>query len=98
MDTSGITLDPSKWWIKSFNYLGLNSHLKSTPKHSIEVAKANMRFKKKAQRLEKRNVNIHKFEDRLAQCRDNLRSKMFEFQKAKKDFKNMASESKAAMK
>ena len=57
-----------------------------------------MRFKKKAQRLEKRNVNIHKFEDRLAQCRENLRSKMFEFQRAKKDFKNMASESKAAMK
>ena len=57
-----------------------------------------MRFRKKAQRLERRNVSIHKFEDRLAKCRDNLRSKMFEFQKAKKEFKNMASESKAAMK
>ena len=50
------------------------------------------------QRLEKRNVNINKFEDRLTKCRDNLRSKMFEFQRAKKEFKNMASESKAAMK
>ena len=91
-------VDPSKWWIKSFKYVGLNSDLKSTPKHSIEVAKVNMRFRKKAQRLERRNVSIHKFEDRLAKCRDNLRSKMFEFQKAKKEVKNMASESKAAMK
>ena len=91
-------VDPSKWWIKSFNYLGLNTQLKSTPKHSIEVAKVNMRFKKRAQRLENRNVNIHKFEDRLAKCRDNLRSKMFEFHRAKKEFKNMARESKVAMK
>jgi len=57
-----------------------------------------MRFKKRAQRLENRNVNIHKFEDRLAKCRDNLRSKMFEFHRAKKEFKNMARESKVAMK
>ena len=91
-------VDPSKWWIKSFKYLGLNSHLKSTPNHSIEVAKANMQFKKKAQRLEKRNVQIHKFEDRLAKCRDNLRLKMFEFQKAKKELRNMANDSKEAMK
>ena len=91
-------VDPSKWWIKSFKYLGLNSHLKSTPNHSIEVAKANMQFKKKAQRLEKRNVKIHKFEDRLAKCRDNLRSKMFEFQKAKKELRNMANDSREAMK
>ena len=91
-------VDPSKWWIKSFKYLGLNSDLKLTPTHSIEVARVNMRFKKRAKRLELRNVNIHKFEDRLTKYRDNLRSKMFEFQSAKKEFKNMARESKAAMK
>ena len=57
-----------------------------------------MKFKKRAQRLEDKNVSIHKFEERLAKCRDNLRSKMFEFQRAKKEFKNMASESRVAMK
>ena len=56
-----------------------------------------MQFNNKAQRLEKRNVHIHKFEDRLAKCRDNLRSKMFEFQKAKKELRNMANDSKEAM-
>jgi stearoyl-CoA desaturase (delta-9 desaturase) len=91
-------VDPSKWWIQSFKYLGLNSELKSTPNHSIEVAKMNMRFKKRAQRLERRNVNIHKFEDRLKKYRENLRSKMFEIQRAKKELKKMAKDSKLAMK
>ena len=91
-------VDPSKWWIQSFKYLGLNSELKSTPKHSIEVAKMNMRFKKRAQRLERRNVNIHKFEDRLKKYREKLRSKMFEIQRAKKELKKMAKDSKLAMK
>ena len=62
-------MDPSKWWIQSFKYLGLNSDLKSTPKHSIEIAKVNMRFKKRADRLQRRNVNIHRFEDRLTRCK-----------------------------
>ena len=91
-------VDPSKWWIQSFKYLGLNSELKSTPNHSIEVAKMNMRFKKRAQRLERRNVNIHKFEERLKKYRENLRSKMFEIQRAKKELKKMAKDSKLAMK
>ena len=91
-------VDPSKWWIQSFKYLGLNSELKSTAKHSIEVAKMNMRFKKRAQILERRNVNIHKFEDRLKKYREKLRSKMFEIQRAKKELKKMAKDSKLAMK
>ena len=44
-------VDPSKWWIKSFNIIGLNLNLKSTPKHSIEVAKLNMKFKKSSDKL-----------------------------------------------
>ena len=91
-------MDPSKWWIQSFKYLGLNSDLKSTPKHSIEIAKVNMRFKKRADRLQRRNVNIHRFEDRLTKCKENLRAKMYEIQKAKRDIKKMAKESKIAMK
>ena len=91
-------MDPSKWWIQSFKYLGLNSDLKSTPKHSIEIAKVNMRFKKRADRLQRRNVNIHRFEDRLTKCKENLRAKMYEIQKAKRDIKKMAKESKIVMK
>ena len=91
-------MDPSKWWIQSFRYLGLNSDLKSTPKHSIEIAKVNMRFKKRADRLQQRNVNIHRFEDRLAKCKENLRAKMYEVQKAKREIKKMAKDSKIAMK
>ena len=91
-------MDPSKWWIQSFKYLGLNSDLKSTPKHSIEIAKVNMRFKKRADRLQRRNVNIHRFEDRLTKCKENLRAKMYEIQKAKRDIKKMAKDSKITMK
>ena len=91
-------MDPSKWWIQSFKYLGLNTDLKSTPKHSIEIAKVNMRFKKRAYRLQQRNVNIHRFEDRLTKCKENLRAKMYEVQKAKKEIKKMAKDSKIAMK
>ena len=91
-------MDPSKWWIQSFKYLGLNSDLKSTPKHSIEIAKVNMRFKKRADRLQRRNVNIHRFEDRLTKCKENLRAKMYEIQKAKRDIKKMAKDSKIVMK
>ena len=91
-------MDPSKWWIQSFKYLGLNTDLKSTPKHSIEIAKVNMRFKKRADRLQRRNVNIHIFEDRLTKCKENLRAKMYEVQKAKREIKKMAKDSKIAMK
>ena len=91
-------MDPSKWWIQSFKYLGLNSDLKSTPKHSIEIAKVNMRFKKRADRLQRRNVNIHRFEDRLTKCKENLRAKMYEIQKAKQEIKKLAEDSKIAMK
>ena len=91
-------MDPSKWWIQSFKYLGLNTDLKSTPKHSIEIAKVNMRFKKRADRLQRRNVNIHRFEDRLTKYKENLRAKMYEVQKAKREIKKMAKDSKIAMK
>ena len=91
-------IDPSKWWIKSFKIIGLNSNLKSTPKHSIEVAKVNMKFKKSAEKLLRRNISIHKFEDRLVNCRDQLRSYMYEIQKAKQELKKKAVESKLAVK
>ena len=91
-------MDPSKWWIQSFKYIGLNTDLKSTPKHSIEIAKVNMRFKKRADRLQQRNVNIHRFEDRLSKCKENLRAKMYEVQKAKREIRKMAKDSKIAMK
>ena len=91
-------MDPSKWWIQSFKYLGLNTDLKSTPKHSIEIAKVNMRFKKRADRLQRRNVNIHRFEDRLTKYKENLRAKMYEVQKAKREIKKMAKDSKISMK
>ena len=91
-------VDPSKWWIQSFKYLGLNSDLKSTPNHSIEIAKVNMRFKKRAEKLRHRNISIHKFEDRLSKCKENLRARMYEIQKAKREIKKMAKDSKLAMK
>ena len=91
-------VDPSKWWIKSFKLLGLNSNLKSTPKHTIEVAKVNMKFKKSAERLRRKNIKIHKFEDRLSNCRERLRSCLYEIQKTKKQLNKMAAESKETMK
>tara|TARA_B100001113_G_scaffold226877_2_gene186263 strand:- start:12275 stop:13423 length:1149 start_codon:yes stop_codon:yes gene_type:complete len=91
-------VDPSKWWIKLFNYVGLNSRLKSTPKHSIEVAKVNMRFKKSAKKLKAKNISTNSFESRLTNCRDKLISCLYEIQKAKRELKNKASKSKEAIK
>ena len=91
-------VDPSKWWIKMFNLVGLNSNLKLTPKHTIEVAKVNMKFKKSAKRLEKRNISVHKFENRLRYCRNQLKSYLYDLQRTKKQLKNKAKKSNQALK
>lgn len=91
-------VDPSKWWIKSFNIIGLKSNLKSTPKHSIEVAKLNMKFKKSSDKLKSKNISTSAFESRISACRDKLRSSLYEIQRKKKQLKKKAYESKEAMK
>ena len=91
-------VDPSKWWIKSFNIIGLKSNLKSTPKHSIEVAKLNMKFKKSSDKLKSKNISTSIFESRISACRDKLRSSLYEIQRKKKQLKKKAYESKEAMK
>jgi len=91
-------VDPSKWWIKTFNLVGLNSNLKLTPKHTIEVAKVNMKFKKSAKRLQKRNISVHKFENRLQSCRNQLKSYLYDLQRTKKQLKNKAKKSNQALK
>ena len=91
-------VDPSKWWIKAFKYIGLNSRLQATPKHSIEVAKVNMKFKRSADKLKSRNINTNIFESRLSKYRDRLRSRLYELHRAKKELKKKASESKNAIK
>ena len=91
-------VDPSKWWIKGFNYIGLNSRLQSTPKHSIEVAKINMKFKKSAGKLKSKNINTNNFESRLYSYRDKLRSCLYDLHRAKKELSRKASDSKIAVK
>ncbi len=90
-------VDPSKWWIKVFNWIGLNSKLKSTPKHSIEVAKLDIKFKRTAERLASKNINVEDYESRIAKCRSSLKSCLYEIQKAKRDLKNSLSASKEAI-
>ena len=91
-------VDPSKWWINSFKILGLNSNLKSTPKHSIEVAKLNMRYKKFATKLQDKNIELAPYETKLQNCRDKLRSCLYEIQRAKKEMKKSAASSRDAVK
>lgn len=87
-------VDPSKWWIKGFKWIGLNSNLKSTPKHSIEIAKLDIKFKRSADKLVSKNIDVDDYESRIAKCRKSLRACLFEIQKAKKDLKNSLKTSK----
>ena len=89
--------DPSKWWIKAFNLIGLKSNLKSTPKHSIEVAKLNMKFKKSASKLTSKNIDVKEYESRLSKYRDSMRSCLYEMHKSKKELKNSIKASKEAI-
>ena len=90
-------VDPSKWWIKGFNLVGLNSNLKSTPKHSIEVAKLDMKFKKSVNKLAMKNIDVQDYESRISRCRDKMRSCLFEIHKSKKELKSSLSASKEAI-
>ena len=87
-------VDPSKWWIKGFKWVGLNSNLKSTPKHSIEIAKLDMKFKRSADKLSSNNIDVEDYESRIAKCRTSMRSCLYEIQKAKKELKNSIKASK----
>tara|TARA_B110000444_G_scaffold260298_1_gene306744 strand:- start:1399 stop:2556 length:1158 start_codon:yes stop_codon:yes gene_type:complete len=87
-------VDPSKWWIRMFRILGLKSNLKVTPKHSIEVAKLDMKFKKTAKKLSSRNIDISIFERQVDNYRKSMRACLFEIHKARKDLKK-AMESQA---
>lgn len=77
-------IDPSKWWIKTFNLLGLKSNLKKTPKHSIEVAKIDTKFSKEIEELRTREYDTISFEVRMKKSRDALRSCLFEIQSSRR--------------
>ena len=81
-------VDPSKWWIRSFKIMGLKSNLKKTPKHSIEVATLDIKFKKNATKLSSKNIDVSQYEVQLTKHRESMRTCLFEIHKAKKDLKN----------
>ena len=91
-------VDPSKWWIKCFNLVGLKSNLKSTPKHSIEIAKINVKFKKSKNKLIKNEIDLNELEDDFKDKRDSLRTCLYELHKAKKELKNSIEQSKIQIK
>ena len=65
--------DPSKWWIRIFTILRLKSNLKKTPKHSIEVAKLDMKFKKTANKLNSKNIDTSIFEKQVMRYRKSMK-------------------------
>ena len=80
-------VDPSKWWIGIFSMLRLKSNLKKTPKHSIEVAKLDMKFKKTANKLSSKNIDVSVFEKQVDKYRKSMRACLFEIHKARKELK-----------
>ena len=91
-------VDPSKWWITSFNLLGLKSNLKSTPKHSIEAAKIDIKSKKAFSKLESRNIDTEEFQSRIDEHKSSMRSSLYEIHKLKRELKNSVASSKKAVK
>ena len=91
-------VDPSKWWITSFNFLGLKSNLKSTPKHSIEAAKIDMKSKKAFSKLESRNIDTEVFQSKIDEHKSSMRSSLYEIHKLKRELKNSVASSKKAVK
>jgi len=79
--------DPSKWWIKMFSLLRLKSNLKKTPKHSIEVAKLDIKFKKTADKLSSKNIDTSVFEKQLLRYRKSMKLCLFEIHKARQEMK-----------
>lgn len=78
-------IDPSKWWIRIFSILKLKSNLKKTPKHSIEIAKLDMKFKKTANKLSSKNIDVSLFEKQVDNYRKSMRACLFEIHKARKE-------------
>ena len=68
--------------------MGMKSNLKKTPKHSIEVAKLDIKFKKNATKLSSKNIDVSQYEVQLTKHRESMRTCLFEIHKAKKDLKN----------
>ncbi|MFL2967623.1 MAG: fatty acid desaturase [Candidatus Poseidoniaceae archaeon] len=91
-------VDPSKWWITSFNLLGLKSNLKSTPKHSIEAAKIDIKSKKAFSKLESRNIDTEEFQSQIDEHKSSMRSSLYEIHKLKRELKNSVASSKKAVK
>ena len=91
-------VDPSKWWITSFNLLGLKSNLKSTPKHSIEAAKIDIKSKKAFSKLESRNIDTEEFQCQIDEHKSSMRSSLYEIHKLKRELKNCVASSKKAVK
>ena len=91
-------VDPSKWWITSFNLLGLKSNLKSTPKHSIEAAKIDIKSKKAFSKLESRNIDTEEFQSQIDEHKSSMRSSLYEIHKLKRELKNCVASSKKAVK
>ena len=91
-------VDPSKWWITSFNLLGLKSNLKSTPKHSIEAAKIDIKSKKAFSKLESRNIDTEEFQNQIDEHKSSMRSSLYEIHKLKRELKNSVASSKKAVK
>ena len=79
--------DPSKWWIKIFSLLRLKSNLKKTPKHSIEVARLDIKFKKTADKLSSKNIDTSVFEKQLLRYRKSMKLCLFEIHKARQEMK-----------
>ena len=91
-------VDPSKWWITGFNLLGLKSNLKSTPKHSIEAAKIDIKSKKAFSKLESRNIDTEEFQSQIDEHKSSMRSSLYEIHKLKRELKNSVASSKKAVK
>ena len=91
-------VDPSKWWITSFNLLGLKSNLKSTPKHSIEAAKIDIKSKKAFSKLESRNIDTEEFQSQIDEHKSSMRSSLYEIHKLKRELKNSVASYKKAVK
>ena len=91
-------VDPSKWWITGFNLLGLKSNLKSTPKHSIEAAKIDIKSKKAFSKLESRNIDTEEFQSRIDEHKSSMRSSLYEIHKLKRELKNSVASSKKVVK
>ena len=90
-------MDPSKWWISGFNLLGLKKNLKSTPKHSIEAAKIEIKSQKAFTKLSARDIEIDTYQTRIDEHKRSIRSSLYEIHKLKRELKNCVDSSKQAL-